>query len=65
MLRRRLADETHIIHDMLPHPQSFFLHLHHIILLILWVVDFLQLTKGNQQMLKCYQVKTFTKPFHK
>lgn len=36
---------------MLPHPQPFFLHLHHIIFLILWVVDFLQLEEGNEQML--------------
>lgn len=36
---------------MLPHPQPFFLHLHHIVFLILWVVDFLQLQEGDEQML--------------
>lgn len=36
---------------MLPHPQPFFLHLQHIIFLILWVVDLLQLEEGNKQML--------------
>lgn len=36
---------------MLPHPQPFFLHLHHIIFLVLWVVDLLQLEEGNKQML--------------
>lgn len=36
---------------MLPHPQPFFLHLHHIVLLILWVVDLFQLEEGSEQML--------------
>lgn len=42
--------KTHILHDMLPHPQPFFLHLHHVIFLILWVVDLLQLEEGNEQI---------------
>lgn len=36
---------------MLPHPQPFFLHLHHIIFLVLWVVDLFQLVEGGEQML--------------
>lgn len=35
--------ETDILHDMLPHPQPLFLHLHHVVLLVLRVVDLLQL----------------------
>lgn len=45
--------ETHILHDVLPHPQPFFLHLHHIVLLVLRVVDLLQLAEGSEQMLSC------------
>lgn len=32
-----------ILHDVLPHPQTLLLHLHHVILLVLGVVDLLQL----------------------
>lgn len=55
---------------MFPHPQPLFLHLHHIVFLILWVVDFLQLEEGSEQMLAatrimcvhhCCQVKNFSK----
>lgn len=38
---------------MLPHPQPLFLHLHHIVFLVLRVVDLLQLEEGNKQMLRC------------
>lgn len=37
------ARETDILHDVLPHPQPLLLHLHHVVLLILRVVDLLQL----------------------
>lgn len=40
---RERKRETDILHDVLPHPQTLLLHLHHVVLLVLGVVDLLQL----------------------
>lgn len=40
---RKEEAETCVLHDVLPHPQPLLLHLHHVVLLVLRVVEFLQL----------------------
>lgn len=52
--------KTHILHDMLSHPQPFFLHLHHIIFLIFWVIDLFQLEEANEQMLESAEMLCLT-----
>ena len=44
---------TNIFHDMLPHSQPLFLHFHHIILLVFWVIDLLQLKDGKEYVRFC------------
>lgn len=49
---------THVFHDVLSHPQPLFLHLHHVVLLVLWVVNFFQLQERNEQMFAADSVHT-------
>ena len=44
-------ETAYILHDVLLHPESLLLHLHHVVLLVLGVVDLLQLSTevGNTQ----------------
>lgn len=39
---------AHLVHNMLSHSQSLFLHLNHVILFIFWVVNLLQLNEMHR-----------------
>lgn len=42
-----IGSKTHILHNMLPHPQTLLLHLHHVVLLVLGIIDLFQLEDGT------------------
>lgn len=43
---------AHLVHNMLSHSQSLFLHLNHVILFIFWIVNLLQLNEMHKFYLR-------------